>query len=43
LIARRELKLAPPMGEIMQVLSLTLFEKTPVFRVFSKPNDETSP
>ena len=35
LIAKRELKLAPPMGEILQVLSLMLFEKTPVFQVFS--------
>lgn len=34
-IAKRELKLEPPMGEILQVLSLTLFEKTPVFQVFS--------
>jgi transposase len=36
LIAKRELKLAPPMGESLQVLSLMLFEKTPVCRVFSK-------
>ncbi len=34
-IAKRELNLAPPMGEILQVLSLTLFEKTPAFQVFS--------
>jgi hypothetical protein len=38
-IAKRELKLAPPMGEILQVLSLTLFEKTPVFQVFSRQRD----
>jgi transposase len=37
LITKRELKLAPPMGEILQVLSLMLFEKTPIFQVFSKP------
>ena len=36
MIARRELKLEPPMGEILQVLSLMLFEKTPVFEVFSR-------
>jgi hypothetical protein len=36
LIARRELKLEVPMGEILQVLSLMLFEKTPVFQVFSR-------
>ena len=34
-IARRELNLRPQMGEILQVLSLMLFEKTPVFQVFS--------
>ncbi|HZZ43564.1 MAG TPA: IS4 family transposase, partial [Tepidisphaeraceae bacterium] len=33
-IAKRELELAPPMGEILQVLSLMLFEKTPIFQVF---------
>jgi transposase len=36
LIAKRELKLAPAMGEILQVLSLMLFEKTPIFQVFSE-------
>jgi hypothetical protein len=40
LIAKRELKLKPPMGEILQVLSLMLFEKTPVFEVFSRANSE---
>lgn len=35
-IARKELKLDRPMGEILQVLSLMLFEKTPVFQVFSQ-------
>ena len=40
LIAKREMKLAPPMGEILQVLSLMLFEKTPVFQVFSQPISE---
>jgi hypothetical protein len=36
MIAKRELKLEPQMGEILQVLSLMLFEKTPVFEVFSR-------
>lgn len=35
-IAKRELNLTPPMGEMLQVLSLTLFEKTPAFQVFSR-------
>jgi len=34
-IAKKELKLAPSMGEILQVLSLMLFEKTPIIQVFS--------
>ena len=34
-IAKRELNLRPQMGEILQVLSLMLFEKTPIFQVFS--------
>jgi hypothetical protein len=40
MIAKRELKLQPPMGEILQVLSLTLFEKTPVIEVFSRRHSE---
>lgn len=36
LIAKKELKLTQSTGEIMQVLSLQLFEKTPVFQVFSR-------
>lgn len=36
MIAKRELKLSPSMGEILQVLSLMLFEKTPVSQVFSQ-------
>lgn len=35
-IVRKELKLHQSMGEIMQTLSLTLFEKTPVLQVFSE-------
>src|SRR5271170_1718240 len=34
-IAKKELNLAPPMGEILQVMSLMLFEKTPIVQVFS--------
>ena len=40
-IAKREFKLEPPMGEILQVLSLTLFEKTPVFQAFSPDRSRT--
>lgn len=35
-IAKKELNLQPPLGEILQVLSLMLFEKTPINQVFSK-------
>lgn len=35
-IAKKEMNLTPAMGEILQVLSLMLFEKTPVFQVFSE-------
>lgn len=34
-IAKKDLSLEPPMGEILQVLSLMMFEKTPIFQVFS--------
>jgi hypothetical protein len=40
-IAKREFNLEPPMGEILQVLSLTLFEKTPVFQAFSRERGKT--
>lgn len=33
-IAKRELSLEPAMGEILQVLSLQMFEKTPINQVF---------
>jgi hypothetical protein len=36
MIAKKELQLDRSMGEILQVLSLMLFEKTPIFEVFSK-------
>jgi hypothetical protein len=42
-IAKKELDLVPAMGEILQVLSLMLFEKTPVFDVFmvdTRRNDD---
>lgn len=42
-IAKRELNLTQPMGEILQVLSLTLFEKTPIFQVFSRESDRIAP
>jgi hypothetical protein len=41
-IAKKQLDLRPPMGEILQVLSLMLFEKTPVFEVFSRETSEIS-
>ena len=42
-IAKKQLGLTPAMGEILQVLSLMLFEKTPVFEVFmvdTRKNDD---
>jgi hypothetical protein len=35
-ITKKEMNLEPPMGEILQVLSLMMFEKTPIFQVFSR-------
>lgn len=35
-IERKRLRIALSMGEIMQILSLTLFEKTPILQVFSE-------
>jgi transposase len=35
-ILKKELKLEPTMGEMLQVLSLSLFEKTLIFQVFSQ-------
>jgi Domain of unknown function (DUF4372)/Transposase DDE domain len=34
-IIRKELKVERPMGEILQILSVSLFEKTPIFEAFS--------
>ena len=44
-IVRKELKVERSMGEILQILSVSLFEKTPVFEVLSleKPSfDDTT-
>ena len=34
-IVRKELKVERSMGEILQILSVSLFEKTPVFEALS--------
>ena len=40
-ILKRELKIDPSLSDILQILSLTLFEKTPVFQALSvEKNDE---
>lgn len=39
-IAKKELNLAPSMGELTQVFSLTLFEKTPIKQVFSDAREK---
>lgn len=39
-ILKKELKLEPTMGEILQVLSLSLFEKTLLFQVFSQAREK---
>jgi len=36
-ILKKELRLDRSMGEILQILSLTLFEKTPILQVLSQP------
>lgn len=41
-IAKRELNLEPPMGEILQVLSLMMFEKTPINQVFLREKSRMS-
>lgn len=41
-IAKRELNLEPPMGEILQVLSLMMFEKTPINQVFLREKSSMS-
>jgi len=44
-IVKKELGLDRSLGEILQILSLTLFEKTPIFQALSdkKPQDPESP
>lgn len=37
-IVKKELKLDRTLNEILQILSLTLFEKTPVFQALSQQN-----
>jgi hypothetical protein len=34
-IVRKELKLERSMGEILQILSISIFEKTPIFEALS--------
>jgi len=41
-IVRKELKSERSLSEILQILSLTLFEKTPLFQAFSLPNSPNS-
>jgi len=41
-IVKRELKLDRPLSEILQILSLTLFEKTPLFEALSTKNQQNS-
>jgi hypothetical protein len=44
-IVRKELKVDRPLGEILQILSVSLFEKTPAFEALShkKPGFDTTP
>ena len=39
-LVRKELKSKRSLGEMLQILSLTLFEKTPIFQAFA---DEKTP
>jgi len=41
-IVKKELGLERSLGEILQILSLTLFEKTPVFQALSEQNPQDS-
>ena len=40
-IVKKELKLERSMSEILQILSLSLFEKTPLFEALSRKNAQT--
>jgi len=35
-IVRKELRIERTLGEILQILSISLFEKTPIFQAFSQ-------
>jgi transposase len=39
-IIKKELRLGPSLYEILQILSVTLFEKTPLLQAFSRPLDK---
>jgi hypothetical protein len=41
-IVKKELKLDRSLGEILQILSLTLFEKTPMFQALSEKKGRNS-
>jgi Domain of unknown function (DUF4372)/Transposase DDE domain len=41
-LLRKHLRLQQSMGEIMQILSVTLFEKTPILQVFSQEESKMS-
>jgi len=41
-IVKRELRVNRPLSEILQILSLTLFEKTPLFEALSVKKEQTS-
>jgi len=42
-IARKELGLTRPMAEILEIVSVTLFDKTPLFQAFGDPPPTTQP
>ena len=41
-IVKRQLRIDRPLSEILQILSLTLFEKTPLFEALSIKTQQTS-
>ena len=42
-IVKKELELERSLYEILQILSVTLFEKTPIFQALSEPNSHQIP
>ena len=42
-IVRKELGIARPMAEMLEIISVTLFEKTPLFQLFHDPTPTTQP